>query len=727
MPTLRDSPTSMLMDGRSTPQPPFVGSSTTQHITDEQTIDPKDEEERNSLINEIRRLEQSMNGALRTSRDEMEKLSQISQEKRELIERMQEEHDDIMKQIENDGIVLSAESAGSQQAQQRRSSDGSTKGGGGGGPDLRKSLRKQNSMFRRLSVSGDGDRPFFRRPALKDDDAEMRESIRRKSDPAAIDGALLFGNCDDSYQSSDAGGGSRTSKPLQRRVSEVDFESEVDSDVGSDSQNGSNHDRDHSTKDGSKQGEDMTEDEARLESKKKQIEDLQYQKLSNENQLSYLESKLQSIHTQSRTRYGEHAMTVERLSSRQQTLTKNVKQRQSLVAEVEGCLEEYEERIEKLEQEIEDKMSLMGDRVGMVAATSDCDGNSIHSASKSETEKEIQKYQLRLKIHSQYTATALESFLNCMVMAKKHDTNGVLLSSSSDKKETDGNEEINWEDNDGEDERQRLIEEIALDVDIQLNNLERMIKDVGEKVEEFQLLSSFDYMSEEVPAQDGGIENTEAPEQDVGENFIGIVNEEDPSRNHPNQLLSLSKECADLLADFVSTISKTMESTTRTTPHSFSIEFQQASSPGEEAKEETTDTVTPTSNTARSNRVSQHDFGRLPIASGVSNHNDEEELPYFQIQRKKLHLHELQRSQLQVNTNISLLQNDIQAFQAALEQEKQAQYDMMSNLQDKLRMLMERMEDGGMEMQGLISELERLELMKEKGEMLLQQINHGHL
>ena len=76
--------------------------------------------------------------------------------------------------------------------------------------------------------------------------------------------------------------------------------------------------------------------------------------------------------------------------------------------------------------------------------------NNRKTMTVSELEDKIRKYQMR-KTDSQYTAKALEPFLNSMNMA------GILFNNDQE----EGGEENQW---------RHLIEGISLDEDIQLNN-----------------------------------------------------------------------------------------------------------------------------------------------------------------------------------------------------------------------------------------------------------------
>ena len=107
-------------------------------------------------------------------------------------------------------------------------------------------------------------------------------------------------------------------------------------------------------------------------------------------------------------------------------------------------------------------------------------------------EREIRLYQLRLQVHSQYTARALQSFSHVIESAKKNDTDGILLRKQDNFNSHAEEGSKGDEDHAEELRRQYLVEDIALDVDIQLNGLEIMIKEIDSKVNEYKSLSSMD-------------------------------------------------------------------------------------------------------------------------------------------------------------------------------------------------------------------------------------------
>lgn len=348
-------------------QPPFPGGSDVDPAAaiahpnhqsqPRQPADDGGEEERSSLISEILRLEQSMNLALRASRDEMESLKEKADRKRDEIRRMEEELAEVMKQI-GDGSGSGAGAGAGQHGhgaqgnhhpkdQQQQHQRPST-------PDsMRTSLLRQNSMFRRVSVSGD--RPFFRRPTLagSEDEEKLRESLRRRSDPsqprpeiaAAAPGGggaaqqtnrgnhqrngssgFFVRRASDSsgakekhheHQQSQGGGGGgmglgRSLSTLslgnyfqQNSNHKDDDSSDSDSDrVGSQSGarsvvdiiNTINDDQLHEETD-----PELVRLREAIESKDEKVAELQKQESSYSSQLRYLRSRLQSVQNQSRT------------------------------------------------------------------------------------------------------------------------------------------------------------------------------------------------------------------------------------------------------------------------------------------------------------------------------------------------------------------------------------------------------------------------------------------
>ncbi|KAL7549624.1 hypothetical protein ACHAWF_012894 [Thalassiosira exigua] len=661
------------------------------------------EEEHALLVVEIRRLESSMNGALRASRDEMEGLKDASAEKKAALQTMEGQLAAIRNQIDvreqrrssGNRSVCSAKSGGSRMSHARRRP---TSTSNASESTMRKSLMRQNSFLRRVSVSGD--RPFFRRPALEDasggGDGRERGSFRRNSDPAQP--ASLPPNLrrssvnDDSLTSRNSSLESRGSN-RQRTPGLRNSLTGSDGGLSSDSNESGLHDdldfKKESKSNPEESDQELLKYQALLESKDNDLMQLRNQHLSNKNQLSFLQSKLLSIQNRTKSRREQHASTVKKLQNEKEVLSKRVDRRERLISEIERCLEQYEERITALEREIERK-SRRGESVP------NCDPN------------ELRKCQLRLKLHSQYTSKAIKSFKNVLDSAKEKDRAGILFNRGEQNLQGDlreHNEEI----------RKQMIEAIAFDVDVQLSNLEKMIKDLGAKVGGYKLLlPSVELTTEE----SGSADDIDGATPSHG----GGDSANDPP-THSNQLLILAQEYATLMEEFVSTLSKTMSSTIRTMPHSVSIEIPSPTSLRDNIPDITTCLSDSTPHVANHGNMSRirDDSSFAP----TSNHflhleAEHDELPYFQLHRKRLHLQELQRARLLVDSNISLIQNDIRTFQTVVEQEKQTQHDMMVFSQEKLQTMMGRLEDGGADIHGLVQELQKLTEREEQLEAQLK-------
>jgi hypothetical protein len=227
-----------------------------------------------------------------------------------------------------------------------------------------------------------------------------------------------------------------------------------------------------------------------LDAKNEQIWELERRQAFSADHLSDLKSKLGTLEARYRSRWVEHASVVEGLQWRKQTLAEEVEKKEKLVTESERCLEKCERRIKILEGEIKEKTGGSCCMSWSAHGGEDCGGNKTSNITR--LEREIRLYRLRLQVHSQYTARALQSFSHVIEAAKKNDTDGILLR-KQDNFNSHAEEGSEGDENHVEElRRQYLVEDIALDVDIQLNGLEIMIKEIDSKVNEYKSLSSMD-------------------------------------------------------------------------------------------------------------------------------------------------------------------------------------------------------------------------------------------
>jgi hypothetical protein len=225
-----------------------------------------------------------------------------------------------------------------------------------------------------------------------------------------------------------------------------------------------------------------------LDAKNERVAELGRRQASNADRLNDLKSRLGTLESRSRSRWAQHASVVEGLQWRKQTLTADVEERGKLLADSERCLEECERRIEILEREIEGKTGGLGRRAPCRAHGGE-DFGGREASNIARLEGEIRLYRLRLQVHSQYTARLLQSFSHVIEVAKTNDTDGILFRKREDVKHH-ADEGSEGDEDDEEQRRQYLVEGIALDVDIQLNDLERIIKEIDSKVNDYKSLSS---------------------------------------------------------------------------------------------------------------------------------------------------------------------------------------------------------------------------------------------
>ena len=311
-----------------------------------------------------------------------------------------------------------------------------------------------------------------------------------------------------------------------------------------------------------------------------------------------------------------------------------------------------------------------------------------------QLQHEIRTYQIRLSVHEQYTAKALSSFINILENAKKNDTENVLVdynnkipasttqptssstanqlpsnasSSSLNSGGTNGSSSyigniLMFDENNRQEQRQQLIDKIAYDVDIQLNNLDIIIDTIEKKVEEYKLLTS--------SVDNGGEGGCSAgTTSDTGK----------PSRS----LLPLTKQCTVMLEDFISSISSTMECTSVVpSAELLNIEFQDSSTPPLEVSAvgiEVSNEVEGRAADIEEEYEATEEEVKTPVMS-----NTAPDTPPLQQQEDESN--DIFSSLLQHNKSKEELVKTIK-------EEKRRHLEMMNNLQNKLELLTERLED----------------------------------
>lgn len=446
--------------------------------------------ERQSLINEIQRLEKSMVVALRTSHDEITALKEEGSQKQSELSRLEEE----LKKI------TSGNKTNNNNISNGKGSDHKKKDG----PNRRPSIGGQSQgSFRRMAS--------FRRPSMG----------RRRSGSSLISSSEEGNNsCSNNADSDYLNGSNHAIPALEASLA----------DGGSNNNNNITN------------PQQLDQLQSILQSKSNQIIQLHNQEISNRSQLSYLQSKLISIRTQTKS-YNDKATSHEMTFHNQKSSTmllKQIERRERLIIDIEKCIEEYNERIGLLEDELYERqrgiVAVSGGgnsttpacNTSTTATTADTDGHGEVSADATSSkiilqlQNEITKYQIKLCIHKQYTSKAIHSFISILDTAKNADNNddvgGVLLLLGDDDDDDedevvtqqqqqeeqggagggvtvyatptiDVNEDTtadrgttNYTRDDKVEKRQKLIEDIALNVDIQINNLDMMMKEMDDRI-----------------------------------------------------------------------------------------------------------------------------------------------------------------------------------------------------------------------------------------------------
>jgi len=688
------------------------------------TESPEDMKQKQQLINEIRRLEKSMNTALSASRDEITTLKTQKQQKTEEVKELEVELERVLE-------VNKANEANNANGERRLKSDSDISTDSKPFINRRLSLQessrnlmnfrrpslKPDTKFRRPSLNnnnnGEGSSSNkkemkFRRPSLGDRSINfaslrnLNSNMSSSKDDTSSNGSFsLRGNkgmiVSPLRQLSDPiGEGRGSGMSMPRTSSKSDFQKYLDTsdegcdpttDVGcsGDSYMGwGDNNTNNQEEEEEEEEEPLTEAEQQelqqlqsiLKSKTNEVIQLQNRQSSNRGQLSYLQSKLTSLHTSSKSREEKHTFIMEGYNREKLALHKTIERRNRLLNEVTRSINEYKSSCSSLEEQIQDKEA--------------ANTTAAQTASRSRVQQlqnEIRTYQIRLSVHEEYTAKALSSFINILENAKKNDTENVLVdynkpplstqppsSSANQLPSNTSSSSLNsgsssyignilmFDEQNRQEQRQQLIDKIAYDVDIQLNNLDIMISTIDTKVEEYKLLTS---------------------SVDDSEGEGGCSTDDTGDTGKPSQsLLPLTKQCTVMLEDFISSISSSIECTSVVpSAELLNIEFQDSSSTplevsvvGIEVSNEEEEGVadmeeyeaieeeevkTPVmSNTALDTPPQQQDDESNDIFSSILQHNKSKE--------------ELVKT---------------------IKEEKRRHLEMMNNLQSKLELLTERLED----------------------------------
>ncbi|KAL3810408.1 hypothetical protein ACHAXA_007036 [Cyclostephanos tholiformis] len=207
---------------------------------------------------------------------------------------------------------------------------------------------------------------------------------------------------------------------------------------------------------------------------------------TNATRLSDLMSMLSTLRARSRSGSAQHESAIQGLQLRKKMLTEDIETRRELVTESERRLNEIEGRLEILEKEIDIKTGHRCD-LSRTLGGRDCDVRGPSNIAR--LEREILLCRLRLRVHFQYTAKALQSVSTVIEVAKKNDTDGILFRKQDNLKHN-AKDLLGGDKDEQEQRRQYLVEGIALDVNILLSDLKRMIKEIDAKIKDCKFLSS---------------------------------------------------------------------------------------------------------------------------------------------------------------------------------------------------------------------------------------------
>jgi chromosome segregation ATPase len=148
-----------------------------------------------------------------------------------------------------------------------------------------------------------------------------------------------------------------------------------------------------------------------------------------------------------------------------------------------------------------------------------------------------------------------------------------------------------------------------------------------------------------------------------------------PSIDTADRLSSLAEECADILENF----------TTKTSDILSSLQMQ-------------------SSTTFYSTDYALSADAALKDNDSILKAKMEQEM-ITEIEQKKLHLRQLEQALEACNASIELLKNDITSLELAMEERNQSNYELLTEIQTKMRMLTKRLEDGSNEIRALSEEM----------------------
>ena len=577
--------------------------------------------ERLSLVFEILRLEKSMNNALTSARDEMEGLTATVSEKEAEVAALEGELEGLRR--ENEALGAAAGKRRAPEQNQRSKSDSNA-------GEERKLARRPSfaaSFLPRAKSEGLFGRSFKatrQEPSKWDDSTQHTPATDASGDsgsgylPAAVTARL------------------KPPRPVSssRRAS-IDDPNDPHSmlprarfDESGRSGSGSALSR-RATLDVSMIENGCARLRAELSSREERLQELHGEKKANEEKLRSLREEAAEGRVQSERRHDEHAARVEALQKRKCDVTGSVRDKERLLAEMEESLKEAEERAAELEVQAEDgraRLREMEQRRVDERRREDDDDSAGEPPSLAQLERDIRECKIRHAVHCSHMKAAVDSLRHVLVVDKADDPSGLLGRRRLADLSEEEREEVG-----------ALVDEIAQDVDIQLSNIGRMMTDMRDRMEEYRLLSE--------PVAGGEEGCDEGGRQGGG-----------------NELLALSRECADVFGSFSDEVLRAVSSTSMNPTSGGSNSAEDAGTASAVASGD-------------SSALADDAFG------GVRSILES-------IQRRK-ETAELVREREGVETKIAIVQGEIKRVQKAMEEENRLHEEVIRKMTSKLDELTE--------------------------------------
>ncbi|EJK66795.1 hypothetical protein THAOC_12245 [Thalassiosira oceanica] len=474
--------------------------------------------EKLSLVFEILRLEKSMNNALTSARDEMEGLAATVSEKEAEAAALEGELEGLRRENESLGAAAGRRDGAPEEPQRSKSDSGA-----GGG---RKQARRPSfaaSFLPRAKSEGLFGRSFKAAKAAKQHPLKWDDSTQNTpATDASADSGSEFLPAAIAARLKPASSSRRASIDDPNDPHSVMERARFDQSGRS---GGSTLSR-RATLDVAMIENGCARLRAELSSREERLQELHGEKKANEERLRSLREEAAEGRVRSETRHDVHAARVEALQRRKCEVTGSVRDKERLLAEMEGSLREAEERAAKLEGQAEDGRARLHEMEQRRADERRREGGDGEPPSLATLEWDIRECRIRHAVHCSHMKAAVDSLRHVLVVDKADDPTGLLgrrrlADLTGEEREAVG----------------AMVDEIAQDVDIQLSNMGRMMADMRDRMEELRRLSEPVAGGEEGRAEEGR------------------------QKGGGNELLALSRECAEVFGSFSDEVLRAVSST----------------------------------------------------------------------------------------------------------------------------------------------------------------------